>query len=38
MDVGESSKMSDIDHYDELQIIDVESQSDPTVRLFSSFI
>ena len=38
MDVGESSKISDIDHYDELQMIDVESESDPTVRLFSSLV
>ena len=38
MDVGESSQISDIDHYDELQMIDVESESDPTVRSFSSLV
>ena len=32
MDVGESSQISDIDHYDELQMIDVDSESDSTVK------
>ena len=34
MDVDESNQISDIDHYDELQMIDGECEKDPTVRSF----
>ena len=38
MDVNESSQISDTDHYEQLQMNNVEYESDPTVRSFSGLM
>ena len=38
MDVNESSQISDTDHCEQLQMINVEYESDPTVRSFSGLM